>query len=339
MKNNIIISILAFLLFQGEIFAQFKVVNGGDVCVGTGTPWGKFRVEGQETNFSNGGHTIRFKPMNPHQEIGSNYYTFNFWYPANNGGWNNVYARKFYTVSDSTLKENITVIDDIAIDKLRQLNPVRYEFISTQPDSTDSLANPVLVNSDRETFGLLAQQVMSVYPEMVSSTKGILAIDYEQLGPLLVAGYKNQMDRLDSIEDVDSSLEARIAELEAIVATCCGGLRMNGHTNDNELEGTEDNPNKKTIELSNMAAIILDQNVPNPFAEQTTISYFIPEGISNAQILFFDNNGIVLKTVEIHEPGYGHLKIYAPNLSSGIYSYSILVDGKPVQTKKMVCTK
>jgi hypothetical protein len=37
--------------------------------------------------------------------------------------------------------------------------------------------------------------------------------------------------------------------------------------------------------------------------------------------------------------GYGQLKVYAANLSQGIYQYSILVDGKVIETKKMVVEK
>ena len=85
--------------------------------------------------------------------------------------------------------------------------------------------------------------------------------------------------------------------------------------------------------------IILDQNSPNPFAEETRITYTIPESVSDAKLLFYDNSGKVLKTVTIEERGEGSLQVYVGNLSSGIYSYSLLADGKLIDTKRMVCNK
>jgi trimeric autotransporter adhesin len=94
-----------------------------------------------------------------------------------------------------------------------------------------------------------------------------------------------------------------------------------------------------TVELENIQSIVLDQNVPNPFAESTVIGYFIPENIKMAQIIFTENNGRVLRTVDINASGNGMIKVYASNLSSGIYTYSLLVDGKLVESKKMICSK
>ena len=93
------------------------------------------------------------------------------------------------------------------------------------------------------------------------------------------------------------------------------------------------------MELVNSSAIILNQNVPNPFAEKTLITYFIPESVNQAQILFYNDLGEILKTVDIKEKGKGQLTVYASNLSSGTYTYTLLADGNVVDTKKMVCTK
>ena len=89
-------------------------------------------------------------------------------------------------------------------------------------------------------------------------------------------------------------------------------------------------------DLSNGEAIVLDQNVPNPFAESTTISYFIPDDIKTAQLIFTDNTGRVMKTVDIQAKGKGMLKVYAQDLSSGIYSYTLIADGKTIDSKKMI---
>ncbi|MBI4646457.1 MAG: hypothetical protein HY738_07650 [Bacteroidia bacterium] len=55
-----------------------------------------------------------------------------------------------------------------------------------------------------------------------------------------------------------------------------------------------------------------------------------------AQIIFSDNTGKIIKTVDINESGYGQLKVKAEKLMNGMYIYSIVIDGKIEETKKMV---
>ncbi len=96
--------------------------------------------------------------------------------------------------------------------------------------------------------------------------------------------------------------------------------------------------NRLTVELSSTQVIILEQNVPSPFAEQTTIQYFIPENITNAQMIFTDMLGNTIKTAEV-KSGYGVVTVFASNLTTGQYSYSLVIDGKVVESKRMVKTK
>ncbi len=63
---------------------------------------------------------------------------------------------------------------------------------------------------------------------------------------------------------------------------------------------------------------------------------FITDDVNKAQIIFYDNSGTVLKTVDINDKGAGQINVYAPDLSSGVYSYSLIADGKLIETKKMV---
>lgn len=56
-------------------------------------------------------------------------------------------------------------------------------------------------------------------------------------------------------------------------------------------------------------------------------------------MLFTDQNGRVIKRAEIMERGNGSITVYAYNLSEGIYTYTLIADGKVVESKSMVCTK
>lgn len=52
-------------------------------------------------------------------------------------------------------------------------------------------------------------------------------------------------------------------------------------------------------------------------------------GISNL-------NDSVIKGVQVEQPGEGTLQIGAGSLSTGNYTYTLIVDGKVVDTKQMV---
>jgi hypothetical protein len=91
------------------------------------------------------------------------------------------------------------------------------------------------------------------------------------------------------------------------------------------------------LELANNT--VLFQNFPNPFGDGTTIKYFIPDNINNAQIVFFDEFGNKLNEFKVADKGMGQLNIASTNLSTGSYSYSLIVNDKVVDTKKMVRVK
>lgn len=100
----------------------------------------------------------------------------------------------YVTSSDYRLKENVTAITG-ATDRLKQLNPVRFNFIADTTKTVD---------------GFLAHEVQSVVPEAITGTHNEVdddgnpvyqGIDQAKIVPLLVATIKE--------------LEARITALEA----------------------------------------------------------------------------------------------------------------------------
>jgi trimeric autotransporter adhesin len=86
----------------------------------------------------------------------------------------------------------------------------------------------------------------------------------------------------------------------------------------------------------------LGQNTPNPFNRNTTISYTLPQsrqGGTSAQIMISDQNGKVVKQVNISGAGKGVVNVDASALSSGTYTYALVVDGKRISSKQMILTK
>ena len=62
------------------------------------------------------------------------------------------------------------------------------------------------------------------------------------------------------------------------------------------------------------------------------------ENTAGEKIIFTDLLGRVMKE-EILKASYGLLNIDTPDLTSGIYNYSLIVDDKLIDTKKMIRNK
>jgi hypothetical protein len=58
--------------------------------------------------------------------------------------------------------------------------------------------------------------------------------------------------------------------------------------------------------------------------------------VLKAQIQFNDGQGKLIKTVDISERGNGQLNVFANDLSSGVYTYTLVADGQIIATKRMV---
>ena len=254
------------------------------------------------------------------------------------------YTGALIPLSDSILKNHLSIISN-ASEILSNLQPKIFYY--------DTLNYSYLGLSNNKQYGLIAQQVERIMPELVSdiifpeqkdSSGNVISpelkykgLNYQAFIPILIQGFKELKAEKDSatellnqrIDSLKNAYGTRLDSLEAMINRCC-------NNNSKVIQGT-DVTTLHNIELSD--AVVLDQNVPNPFAENTTITYFVPDYINYAQIIFSDNSGKIIKTVEINEKGNGKLNVYANNLSSGIYSYSIIVDGKVLDTKKMVCSK
>lgn len=84
----------------------------------------------------------------------------------------------------------------------------------------------------------------------------------------------------------------------------------------------------------------LFQNYPNPFNPETTISYAL-KADSKVKLSVFNMKGeMVAGLVDKQQKAGSHtVNFNAEGLTSGIYFYSLELDGKAIATKKMVVTK
>ena len=164
---------------------KLQIDSSGNVLIGTTSTTSNERVR-----ISNGNDTraISFQSASA-AECGYIY--------INGGGTSVTYS----TSSDYRLKENVTVITN-ATDRLKQLNPVRFNFIA---------------DADTTVDGFLAHEAQAVVPEAVTGTHNEVnsdgndvyqGIDQSKLVPLLTAAIQEQQAAIEA-------LTARVTALEA----------------------------------------------------------------------------------------------------------------------------
>lgn len=228
-----------------------------------------------------------------------------------------IFAAGITYPSDINFKTNISPITN-ALAKVKSLNGVYYDY--------DNTSYPEMNFSSDRQVGMIAQNVDTVLTEVTTydSTLQAYTMDYARVNALLVEAIKEQDARMDNMLN-------KITELE----NCLNQSNICNSSSRTSNQGGDNNKGQ-TLTLQNANAIILDQNLPNPFAENTTITYVIPEDVSEATLLFYDMNGRIINQIEINERGESKLTVYGDKLEQGIYTYSLIADGKLIATKKMV---
>jgi hypothetical protein len=236
-----------------------------------------------------------------------------------------------WTLSDQMFKTHIDSIPN-ASNIVSRLKPKMY-YLDT--------ANAYGINFAKEKqFGLIAEDVYAVAPELtkqfikpadvdsagnvVHASVSFKALNYTEMIPLLIAAFKEQKHSTDST----------IAALQNQINNCCNSNHSHG-ANYNPTNPNNDVANTD-VKLSDAQNVVLDQNQPNPFSEQTTIGYSLPDNTTTAQMLFYNASGRLIKSLELTNKGKGQVNVFAEDLTNGIYTYTLVVDGKIFETKKMV---
>ncbi len=78
------------------------------------------------------------------------------------------------------------------------------------------------------------------------------------------------------------------------------------------------------------------QNVPNPFNNTTAVGYFVPFSYLKANIIISNINGQILENINLSQFGEGTITIDKGRMASATYLYTLFVDGKKVDTRRMV---
>lgn len=179
-----------------------------------------------------------------------------------------------YPSSDINLKKDIRIIEEDVISKIQQLRPIRfkqkhYSELDEFNDTVDITLIAKELESDRYTkdrIGLIAQELQTTFPEVVKEgNDGYLRVDYDQLIPVLIKAIKQQQQQIESLESM-LYVQKSTSESQGIISTDESSLNF---------ESTSK----------------LEQNVPNPFYENTIIGYYVHSIESNAMVNIYNVQG------------------------------------------------
>jgi hypothetical protein len=238
-------------------------------------------------------------------------------------GWSNF--------SDGRFKTNIKAnVPGLAF--INKLKAVTYnlevkkfdKFLGKKDSLINSRQADYAVAEKKVHTGFVAQDVEKAAQELNYDFDGVnhpqndkdnYALVYADFVPSLVKAVQELSAKNDE-------LEARLQKLETLLSNQVANSREQLSLNNLQL-------------LKDGSAARLEQNTPNPFDQSTAIKYYIPSDFHSAKLIVTDLNGRNLKTFEIKNPGYGQQTIAANELASGIYQYSLIIDGRAVDFKKM----
>ena len=233
-------------------------------------------------------------------------------------------ASEVVTPSDMRLKENVIPLRSMqsgttTLDNILNMNVIQYNYIKRQTGEEDMLGvEGVDINSYVESendrmaaqkhYGLSAQELQKIYPDLVREGQdGYLGINYVELVPILIRSIQELKQELDEVRGGNGDVK-----MSRSVATALTSANVSGN--------------------------VLYQNTPNPFKEQTTIRFQLADNATNAAICIFDMTGKMLKKLPISS-GETSVSINGWELGEGMFLYTLMVNGREIDTKRMIITK
>ncbi|MGB3949185.1 MAG: tail fiber domain-containing protein [Bacteroidia bacterium] len=280
-------------------------------------------------------------------------------------------AGTVYT-SDQQFKIDVNTLES-ALTTIHQLTPKSYYFdtLNYNGEGKFNFSNAKQYGFiAQEVEQILPELVsQSVKPAIIDTLGNITkpAYTYKTLNyigfiSILTKGIQElelQNDTLQSQLNNQDSINVALQENNTVLQNQINNLVANSNIVQNQLNQLLDNVNnccntstrsmqigssdtqsqtlqQTDVKLSDVQSIVLEQNVPNPFAEQTTINYTLPENMVKAQMLFYNSNGKLIQSVDLVQKGKGQLNVFASDLTNGIYTYTLVIDGQIIDTKKMI---
>ena len=258
--------------------------------------------------------------------------------------------------SEDGFKRDLTPLSSV-LPRLLQLNSVSYRYVlprdyamtaegrerlpsdSTRVHSTNYIA---LTGKDREDsvrmackdslrvagtslYGFVTSDLRRMFPELVETdSDGNSYVDYIGMIPVIVAAIGEQ--------------QREIEYLNAQLQECCRQSRDGDDAVGDDVSSRSSMRTGLAVTQYSDSNAVLYQNSPNPFDRKTEIGYYIPEQSNSATIYVFSLSGALMETFQAHEKGYGTVAIDGSALAAGMYVYTLVVDGKIIDSKRMILT-
>jgi hypothetical protein len=241
------------------------------------------------------------------------------------------------TLSDQSIKTNVQDLDG-SLDKVLAMRGVSYDWNhNVQPQLNLDSVNHV---------GFIAQEIAQVDARLTYlDNDSLLHVEYDKVVPILAEAIEELNTEVESRDSIIATQQTTIDDLNnrlTQLENCLSGIlpmlcqMSQSIVESNTIAEQEAVRSQLSVQLSNRTSIVLDQNVPNPFAEQTMINFSIPATVQKAQIHFYDGTGRLIQSVDVVERGLGSLTVFGSDLSQGTYTYTLVADGQIVSTKKMM---
>jgi hypothetical protein len=259
------------------------------------------------------------------------------------------------TLSDGRFKENIK--ENVpGLSFINLLRPVTYNLNRQKVDDYTGITEreqQLAKNNPQQKFlsgstysavttGFIAQEVEQASKEINYDFSGVDApkndkdmygLRYADFVVPLVKAVQELSSQNDSLKNDNVSLRKDLDDLKNIVRS----IQQQQQSCGCSASVAAGSVQQYNAALSNAAS--LEQNMPNPFTNTTTIGYTLPQKFSSAQIIISDKNGKVLKQLMLSAAGKGSVHVDAAMLASGAYSYALYVNGKFIDSKQMVLAK
>lgn len=239
-------------------------------------------------------------------------------------------AREIYTPADSRLSVDMEPIEARngncihTLDNLLRMNVLEFNMKSPQqlkaPDEMDGEVTDEIreayeyvkkkeeVMYSRRHYGLSAQELQEIYPNLVlEGQDGYLYVNYTELVPLLIRSIQELKQELDEAKGADGSFK-KMPQSSSV-----GSFEKDGKN-------------------------VLYQNTPNPFKEKTVIRFRLGNDVKDASICIFDMSGKLLKKMLVSQ-GMESVSVNGYELGEGMFLYSLVVNGKEIDTKRMILSK
>lgn len=227
--------------------------------------------------------------------------------------WTNLSDGRF----KKDIKENVPGLEFI-----NKLRPVTYKwkkreldnYVNAKVKGVDDRQKP---EDDEEVVtGFVAQEVEAAAKELKYEFDGVDAPKNEndlyglRYSEFVVPLVKAVQQLSQQLQEKDSILAVMREEIDELKMKVNRGAVMETHA-------------------------ILGQNAPNPVRNSTVIEYTLPERAGTSVINVTDAAGRTLKRIMLGNNSKGNVTISMATLPSGVYNYSLVVDGMTIQTKKM----